>query len=46
MLDHVLICSHGRDAGGVAHANELRLRPDRDDDATAAYVLKNWMQHL
>jgi hypothetical protein len=46
ILDRALICSHGRDAGGVAHASELRLRPDRDDDATAAYVLQNWMQHL
>ena len=46
MLEHTLICSHGRDSNGVAHASELRLRPDRDDDATAAYVLQNWMRHL
>ena len=46
ILDHTLICSQGRDSNGVAHASELRLRPDRDDEATAAYVLQNWMQHL
>jgi hypothetical protein len=46
MLDHTLICSQGRDSSGVAHASELRLRPDRDDEATAAYVLQHWMQHL
>ena len=46
MLDHTLICSQARDSNGVAYASELRLRPDRDDKATAAYVLQNWMQHL
>ena len=46
MLDRAQICSHGRDSSGVDHASELRLRPDRDDEATAAYVLQNWMHHL
>lgn len=46
MLDHTLICTRGRDSNGVSHASELRLRPDRDDEATAAYLLQNWMQHL
>jgi hypothetical protein len=45
-LDRALIGSHGRDATGVVHASELRLRSDRDDEATAAYLLQNWMQHL
>lgn len=45
-LEDTLICVHGRDSGGVAHAAEIRLRPDRDDDATAAYVLRDWMQRL
>jgi hypothetical protein len=46
VLEGKLICIQARDAGGVPHASEIRLRPDRDDDATAAYVLQNWMQRL
>ena len=45
-LEDMLICVHARDAGGVSHTREVRLRPDRGDDATAAYLLQNWMQHL
>jgi hypothetical protein len=45
-LEGTLICTHGRDAGGVPHVSEIRLRPDRDDAATAAYLLQNWMQRL
>lgn len=45
-LEDTLICVQGRDALGVSHDVEVRLRPDRSDDATAAYVLQNWMQHL
>lgn len=45
-LEGTLICIHGRHSGGFAHATEIRLRPDRADDATAAYVLRDWMQRL
>lgn len=45
-LEGKLICIQARDAGGVPHASEIRLRPDRHDDATAAYILQNWMQRL
>jgi hypothetical protein len=45
-LDDMLICMHARDAMGIPHANQFRLRPDRSDDAAAAYLLQNWMQHL
>jgi hypothetical protein len=45
-LEDTLICVHAHDAGGVARVSEVRLRPDRGDDATAAYVLQNWMQRL
>ena len=45
-LEDTLICIHGRDSGGVTRATEIRLSPDRDDDATAAYVLRNWMERL
>ena len=38
-LEDTLICVHGRHSGGFTHGTEIRLRPDRDDDATAAYVL-------
>ena len=46
MLDGTLICIQARDAGGDRSASEIRLRPDRDDDATAAYILQNWMQRF
>jgi hypothetical protein len=46
VLEDTLICVHARDAGGVSCASEVRLRPDRGDDATAAYLLQNWMQRL
>ena len=45
-LEDTVICIRGRDSGGVAHATEVRLRPDRDNDATAAYLMQNWMQRL
>ena len=45
-LENTVICVHARDAGGISHATEVRLRPDRGDDATAAYLLQNWMQRL
>ena len=45
-LEDTLICVQACDALGVSHAVEVRLRPDRSDDATAAYVLQNWMQRL
>ena len=45
-LEHTLIGVRGHGTGGVSYASEVRLRPDRDNDATAAYVLQNWMQHL
>ena len=46
VLDATLICSDGCDSSGGKYIGEVRFRPDRDDDATAAYVLQNWMQHL
>ena len=45
-LEGTLICIHARDAGGVPYPSEIRLRPDRGDAATAAYVLQDWMQRL
>ena len=45
-LEDTLICMRARDALGIPHANQFRLRSDRSDDATAAYLLQNWMQHL
>jgi len=45
-LENTLIGVRAHGTGGVFCASEVRLRPDRDDDATAAYVLQNWMQHL
>jgi hypothetical protein len=45
-LENTLICIHGRDSAGIAHKAEIRLSPDRDDDATAAYILRDWMQRL
>jgi hypothetical protein len=45
-LEGSLICIHGRDSDGVTRTTEIRLSRDRDDDATAAYVLQDWMQRL
>jgi hypothetical protein len=45
-LEDTLIGVRAHGTGGVCYASEVRLRPDRDNDATAAYVLQNWMQHL
>jgi hypothetical protein len=45
-LEDTLICMRARDALGIPHANQFRLRSDRGDDATAAYLLQDWMQHL
>ena len=45
-LDDTFIRMRARDAVGVPRATDFRLRSDRDDDATAAYVLQDWMQHL
>ena len=44
-LDESVICAR-RDAGGLRCETEYRLRPDRSDDETAAYVLQHWMEHL
>jgi hypothetical protein len=46
VLEDTLICIRGCDSAGVARATEIRLSADRDDDATAAYVLRDWMQRL
>lgn len=45
-LEDTIICVRGRHRDGGVHATEVRLRQDRGDDATAAYVLQNWMQRL
>jgi hypothetical protein len=45
-LDDTLICVHGHDSGGGGRATEIRLSPNRDDEATAAYVLRDWMERF
>lgn len=45
-LEDTLIYVDARDAEGIPHTREVRLRPDRSDDATAAYLLQDWLQHL
>jgi hypothetical protein len=45
-LEGTFICMKFRDALGIPHATEFKLRSDRDDDATAAYLLQNWMERL
>ena len=45
-LEGTFICMKARDALGIPHATEFRLRSDRGDDATAAYLLQNWMERL
>jgi len=38
-LEDTLICMHARDAMGIPHANQFRLRSDCGDDAAAANLL-------
>jgi hypothetical protein len=45
-LEDTCIYMCARDNQGIAYAIDVPLRCDRDDDATAAYLLQNWMQHL
>lgn len=45
-LEGTFISMKSLDALGIPHATEFRLRPDRDDNATAAYLLQNWMERL
>ena len=45
-LENTLICMHACDALGTRSETDFQLRSDRDDEATAAYLLQNWMQHL
>ena len=45
-LEDTLICVRASEADGESRSSEVRLRPDRDDDGTAAYVVQNWMQRL
>jgi hypothetical protein len=45
-LDGTLIRVSGVDGRGVSFAAEYRLREDRSDDSTAAYLVQNWMESL
>lgn len=45
-LEGTLICVRMVDREGLARETELPLRRDRDDDETAAYILRNWMERL
>lgn len=45
-LEGTLICVRSRDAEGLSCETEYRLRPDRDDAQTAAYILQRWMERL
>ena len=45
-LEDTCIFMSARDNQGTAYAIAVPLRSERDDEATAAYLLQNWMQHL
>jgi hypothetical protein len=45
-LEGTLIALCTRDGDAVSCQTEHRLRSDRDDDRTAAYLVKNWMERL
>ena len=45
-LEESVLCARRSDSGGLSRETEYRLRDDRDDDETAAYVLQHWMEHL
>ena len=45
-LEESMICTRRSDSGDQSCETEYRLRADRGDDETAAYVLQHWMEHL
>ena len=45
-LEDTCIFMSARDNQETAYAIAVPLRCERDDEATAAYLLQNWMQHL
>ena len=45
-LEGTLIRVSGVDGRGVSFKAEYRLREDRSDDSTAAYLVQNWMESL
>jgi hypothetical protein len=45
-LDGTLIRLSGVDGRGVSFAAEYRVREDRSNDSTAAYLVQNWMESL
>jgi hypothetical protein len=45
-LDGTLICLCARTGDGLSSEVEHRLRADRDDERTAAYVVQNWLERL
>lgn len=46
VLDGSVICVSGFDAHGLDIAAEVPLQADRDDEATAAYLLQHWLRRL
>jgi len=45
-LEESVMCARHCDSGDRSRETEYRLRADRNDDETAAYVLQDWMEHL
>ena len=45
-LEGTLIRVSGVDGRGVSFAAEYRVREDRSDESTAAYLVQNWMESL
>lgn len=45
-LEGTFISMKARDGLGLARATEFRLHSERGDDATAAYLLRDWMERL
>jgi hypothetical protein len=45
-LEGPFVAVRARDALAVPYATEFRLCPERSDEATAAYLLRNWMERL
>ena len=45
-LDGTLICLCTRTGDGLSSEVEHRLRADRDDERTAAYLVQNWLERL
>jgi hypothetical protein len=45
-LEGTLVCGRTVTGDGLVRETDSRLLPDRDDERTAAYLIRHWMEQL